>query len=259
MKTDHTDHTNESENFRSSPDEIKILKDKKNSLRKSFREKRNRLDPATIAKKSEEMAQILSKRPEFLYSQKIAAYISTDFEIDPSFLMEKAWQLGKKCYLPILHPLEERLMFLEFQKGDPLVANRFGILEPCLVARSTQDTQSAISAQKIIPAWALELVLTPLVAFDIHGHRLGMGKGYYDKTFDFLSSDFYSSLSTGNLSGNLQERKPGYPRLIGLGYEEQCADHPLPHLPSDIPLIAIATEKRVIIPGIDSRDGNPHA
>ncbi len=73
--------------------------------------------------------------------------------------------------------------------------NPFGILEP--------------SAGPFIDARSLDLVLTPLVAFDDRGIRLGMGGGFYDRCFKFLR------IRTAWCK----------PKLVGVGFEHQ-------HLPS---------------------------
>jgi 5-formyltetrahydrofolate cyclo-ligase len=81
--------------------------------------------------------------------------------------------------------------------------------------------------QRIRPT-ALDLVLTPLVGFDDTGHRLGMGGGYYDRTFGFLNK-------------RTRWRKP---RLMGLAYELQRCQT-LTRASWDVDLDAVATELAV--------------
>jgi 5-formyltetrahydrofolate cyclo-ligase len=76
----------------------------------------------------------------------------------------------------------------------------------------------------------LDLVLTPLVAFDAQGHRLGMGGGFYDRSFAYL----------------LRHSRWLRPRLIGLAYDFQRQTR-LPHQPWDVPLHAIATDHRLYL------------
>ena len=57
--------------------------------------------------------------------------------------------------------------------------NQFGILEPPL------------NVQEILPTEKLDIIFTPLVAFDKQGNRLGMGGGFYDRTLqDWRSKNF---------------------------------------------------------------------
>ena len=58
------------------------------------------------------------------------------------------------------------MCFKKWIFNEPLYVNKFGILEP------------NNSKKEIVP----DLVMVPLVAFDLHGYRLGFGSGYYDKT-----------------------------------------------------------------------------
>ena len=64
------------------------------------------------------------------------------------------------------------MTFAELEPSATLAANFFGILEPKLGRK--------------IDARELDLVLTPLVAFDDRGVRIGVGRGYYDRCFRFL-------------------------------------------------------------------------
>jgi 5-formyltetrahydrofolate cyclo-ligase len=137
--------------------------------------------------------------------------------MDPRPLMDYLCSMGKTLYLPVLVNFSERkLWFSAYTPGDPLVRNRFGIPEP----KRVHDRR--------IRTVALDLVLLPLVAFDTMGHRLGMGGGYYDHSFEFI-----------NL--RVHWRKP---RLVGLAYEFQRVPLIEPE-PWDIPLDAIATEQGV--------------
>jgi len=148
-----------------------------------------------------------------LRSQHIAFYLPNDGEIDPSPLIRFLERCGKQCYLPRLHADgSNRVWFVRYHSGDKLSDNRFGIPEPC------------VQNQKL-PAWALQTVLMPLVGFDRSGNRLGMGGGFYDRTFAFK-----------------RQRPHSRPLLIGLAHSIQ----EVPELPTeswDMPLDIIATEK----------------
>ena len=77
----------------------------------------------------------------------------------------------------------------------------------------------------------LDLILAPLVGFDTHGNRLGMGGGYYDRTFAYLKH-------------RLHWQKP---RLIGLAYElQRVAD--LANHAWDVPLQSVVTEQHIYVP-----------
>lgn len=154
---------------------------------------------------------------QFRAARRIACYLPNDGEVDLSLLIARLDRYGKRCFLPVLDTLRpRRLWFAPYLPGDPLINNRFGIPEPACPARHR------------VPAWCLDLVLMPLVAFDDHGNRLGMGGGYYDRTLAFLQ----------------RRRHWKRPRLIGVGYEFQRLDS-LPRRPWDIPLNGVVTDTRV--------------
>lgn len=183
-------------------------------LRKRLREQRRSLAAHDKRRYSRLLAKSFAKTNLFRNSTRIAFYLANDGELDLAPLMRVAWRMKKKCYLPILSPPFRRhlLYFGRYRQGDPLVANQYGIAEPKVAPRHW------------LPGRRLDLVLTPLVAFDTQGNRLGMGGGYYDRTFAYLRSR------------NRWRR----PKLVGIAYDFQQVDQ-LGSAAWDVPLSAVAT------------------
>lgn len=95
----------------------------------------------------------------------VAGYMPFRSEIDPLPLMQALADAGARLALPRMEG--ERLVLHAFRFGDALVAGPYGIVEP------------VASAPAIVP----DIILTPLVAYDAQGGRLGYGKGFYDRLF----------------------------------------------------------------------------
>lgn len=110
------------------------------------------------------------------------------------------------------------LKFVEYKKNDFLQLNKYSILEP------------VFSAEKLLEEKKLDVVLVPLLAFDLNGHRLGSGGGYYDRTFSFLVS----------------RERPLKPYLIGIGYNVQQSND-LEEDEWDIVLDGMLTDKKLIL------------
>ncbi|MEF0512949.1 5-formyltetrahydrofolate cyclo-ligase, partial [Pseudomonas aeruginosa] len=137
-----------------------------------------------------------------------------DGEIDPRPLLRAAQKRGKATYLPVLAPWPRtRMVFQRVGSGERWTRNRFRISEPLADAGRQRK------------AWALDLVLLPLVGFDEQGGRLGMGGGFYDRSLAYLA-----------------RRKNGHkPTLIGLAHECQKVDR-LALASWDIPLAGTVTD-----------------
>lgn len=190
----------------------------RSQLRQQLRAARHRLSHQQRQHAAEQLVQQLRGSRLFQRSQHIAVYLPNDGEIDLSPLIEYAWQQGKHCYLPIVgHRHTHRLWFVPFTHDTPLYKNRYGIAEP-------QHHNRA----RAFPLRRLDLVLMPLVGFDIKGNRLGMGGGYYDRSFAFLHRHHHWCK----------------PRLMGTAYDFQQQPQ-LDAQPWDIPLNAIVTESKL--------------
>jgi 5-formyltetrahydrofolate cyclo-ligase len=110
-----------------------------------------------------------------------------------------------------------RMRFLPLNpdfRNAGLRRGRYGILEP--------GNGIAVSVR------GLDVLLMPLVGFDARGHRIGMGKGYYDRA----------------LAYRRQQRAGLRPLLVGLAFECQRVAA-LPARPHDIPLDRLVTEAHV--------------
>ena len=100
----------------------------------------------------------------------IASFISFKSEISTQFLNEFLLNNGKILCLPIIKNNSETLNFIEYNLKTKLVSGKFGIMQPSDLSK------------EFLP----EIILTPCLAFDENGFRLGYGGGYYDKTFSYL-------------------------------------------------------------------------
>ena len=100
----------------------------------------------------------------------IASFISFKSEISTQFLNEFLLNNGKVLCLPIIKNNSETLNFIEYNLKTKLVAGKFGIMQPSDLSK------------EFLP----EIILTPCLAFDENGFRLGYGGGYYDKTFSYF-------------------------------------------------------------------------
>ncbi|MBJ2146736.1 5-formyltetrahydrofolate cyclo-ligase [Vibrio sp. IB15] len=143
----------------------------RSEFRKQIRIKRNSLSNEQQAQSGLDLVKQCAQLDDIQSAQHIALYISIDGELDTQPLIEWLWSQGKQTYLPVLHPFSDgHLLFLHYSPITPTVLNKYGIVEP-------QLNQTLVK-----PCQQLDLILTPLVGFDSHGHRLGMGGGYYDRT-----------------------------------------------------------------------------
>ncbi len=188
----------------------------KRSLRKKIRQQRKSLSRQQQKLANEKLSRNLKKSQILLAHRNIALYLGNEGEICPSNLIAYLLKCRRRVYLPVLHPLSKsNMMFCEVKKSSAFRKNRFGILEPVL------------GTSKMIPARCLSLVLMPLVAFDLQGNRMGMGGGFYDRTFAYKL-----------------HRPQSKPDLVGLAHDFQKVDN-LPKERWDVPMKAVATELKL--------------
>jgi len=189
----------------------------KAALRARMRAARAQLPLSEQRVASERVTAHLIATRLFLVSRRIACYLPSDGEIDPSGIIDRLWRMRKDVFLPVLSRLRhDRLWFAPAMPGMELVPNRFGIPEP------------KVTARELVRAQEIDLILLPLVAFDIHGNRVGRGAGFYDRSLAFLR----------------HRRFLRTPHVLGLAYDFQrvakiTAD------PWDVPIDGVVTDRSV--------------
>jgi 5-formyltetrahydrofolate cyclo-ligase len=140
--------------------------------------------------------------PRLIAARVVAGYHPLKDEVSPYAILERLGA-GQRAALPWFLDRDARMLFREGPASEP---SPWGVLQP------------AAEAEALAP----DVVLVPLVAADRGGNRIGHGKGHYDRALAHL-------------------REGGDVFTIGLGWEPQILDDPIPADPWDVPLDAIAT------------------
>ncbi|WEF28900.1 5-formyltetrahydrofolate cyclo-ligase [Klebsiella aerogenes] len=178
-------------------------------IRQQIRQRRRALSPEQQRHFARQAAERMMAYPPMVLARTVALFLSFDGELDTQPLIEQLWRAGKRVYLPVLHPFSPgNLLFLHYHPQSQLALNRLKIREPQLDVRD------------VLPLAELDVLITPLVAFDASGQRLGMGGGFYDRTLQ-----------------NWRQY-----RLQPVGYAHDCQQ--VASLPSeewDVPLPAVIT------------------
>lgn len=190
---------------------------KKIATRKKFKSLRMSLSREEVLAKSAQIQKLLFELPEFTRAKIIAFYVAKQAsrEVETERMIKESLRIGKHVLVPIVDKVTKKVLFSELRDYDSeLALGAFGILEP------------KPSCQQLIPAHESDLIIVPGVAFDLRGHRLGYGKGYFDRLLREVNSI-----------------KPSIP-FIGLAYELQVVEK-LPNTPHDIPINILVTERKV--------------
>lgn len=189
----------------------------RSALRKSMRQARRALSPNQQREFAQQLQQQLLKIDRLNQAQHIAVYLANDGELDLMPFIQWCWLQNISTYLPVVHPFSKgHLLFLHYHQTSEMQKNQYGIAEPKL------------DVSQVLPCTALDIIFTPLVAFDAQGERLGMGGGYYDRTL----ATWYQQRTTGD-----------HPYPIGIAHDCQQVDC-IPSESWDIPMPEIITPSK---------------
>ena len=183
----------------------------KRTLRRSMLAHRKSLSPEEFRSASLSIQAAFLETDHFKRARSVLVYSPIHYEVDTELIVRSALSSGKKVAFPVV--MGHELIFREVRDLSSLEKGAFGILEPCATGRFF-DVEDA------------DILVVPGVAFDLNGHRIGYGKGYYDKTI---------------------HRLEGHGKLVGLCYDFQLVDEILGEA-HDVKMDLIITDKRVVCP-----------
>lgn len=181
-------------------------------LRKTIRAARRAVSDADRNAMSEKAAIYALAYLERHAVQSVGVYLAMREEIDCAPLAAMLWAKGYKLYLPVVHQKNAPLYWRTYTPNSTFTEDALQIPVPALEKPSDE--------RKIAP----DFTVLPLVAYDSRGTRMGMGGGYYDRSF---------AAKTANQ------------RLLGLAYSLQQVPK-LPRQSWDIPLHALANEHTLL-------------
>lgn len=145
-------------------------KEEKRILRKEILAKRASIPSDTRKLADMAIAERIIGHQWFYRADVLLCFVNYDSEISTQEILKEALLKGKKLFLPKIEG--ENMVFYHIDSLEDLIKGYKGILEPKGDTEAFQYNQYAEESM---------LLLLPGVAFDIYGHRMGYGKGFYDR------------------------------------------------------------------------------
>ena len=177
----------------------------KSEIKKPILEKRDSLSEQEIMEKSGKIEEKLFNFNQYKNAKMVMFYVSFKSEVCTHEMIKNSLK-SKKIIVPkiLSHEIEPSLI-IDF---DSMISGKFGILEPIELMR--------------VPYKNIDIVIVPATVFDLSGHRIGYGHGYYDKFLKKIKAV-----------------------KVGLCFDFQIVEK-LPREEHDIPVDLIVTEEKVV-------------
>lgn len=184
------------------------MSNRRNTLRSEFSARRRNLDDHARQAANISISTHLADWAPLRSARVVAAYAASNAEVDVTQTIEYLWQNSVQVALPVVGA-NGQMAFFAYTVDSEVQINRFGITEP----RNSLE----------IPPAELDVVLTPLLAYDKWGNRLGMGGGYYDRYLPATKA-----------------------HILGVAFSCQYSAAELPNEDWDVRCNAVATENGVL-------------
>jgi len=193
---------------------------RKRAVRAEVRARLAVLDGPRIEGKSQSLAERLFETSWWRDGEWVFIYIPMGGEVDTRLIVARAYRDGKKVAIPRMEG-EDLAFYFYDGRTENLLPNQFGILEPDPVWKLVDPS---------VPTGRRLLILTPGLAFDKEGRRLGRGKGFYDR--------FLHRLRAAHPAGSRSW-------AVGLAFAEQLVER-VPVSDHDEILEGIVTDLEII-------------
>lgn len=149
--------------------------DEKRALRQEIRRRKREATPEDLARQSAEVARRLLAHPKVAEARCLLLYASLPDEVDTAALLRALRQRGKRVLLPVVQG-SERMSLREYRGEAHVKEGAYHIAEP--------------TGQDFTHYELIDVAIVPGMAFDAQGHRLGRGKGYYDRFLPLLGQAY---------------------------------------------------------------------
>lgn len=183
--------------------------EEKKILRAQLRQQRAQLTKEQVHSYSKKIFQEVIDQRFFLQANNVALYLPDSNEVDTHAILFWLLKRDVAVYLPVV---QEQTMSFHFYHPQKLTQNRFGIAEPDATLCSKIDV------------FDLDVIVLPLLGFDVNCQRIGRGAGFYDRAL-----------------AEVVDTQPR-PTLCGLAYELQQVPNCYAQS-HDVPLDAVITEQ----------------
>jgi 5-formyltetrahydrofolate cyclo-ligase len=153
----------------------------KKQIRQQLRARIACISPTELHERSIQACSRLAKTPEYAHSEIIMVFLSLPTEVDTTPLVLQAWRDRKRILAPKVSWEQRRMLPIQIDSlSDDLSESILGIREP---------------ADGVpIPLANIDMVIVPGIGFDLHGNRLGRGRGFYDR---FLAHRDWAGIACG--------------------------------------------------------------
>jgi 5-formyltetrahydrofolate cyclo-ligase len=182
-------------------------------MRQANRKRRGELSPQQLQAAAEGLAQRIIELDVYAHSTKLAVYFAVNGEISLDPVIDHALAAGKHVFLPNLD--RKSLRFSPYFREQKMRINTFRLPEP------------DVGDEQMLQPDQLDLVLAPLVVFDEKRNRIGMGGGFYDRSFAMRKSPQVT-----------------VPVLIGVAHELQKVEQIIPE-DWDVRLDMVVTDQAI--------------
>ena len=183
----------------------------KDILRQEFKSIRKKISEREF--KSEMIKEMLIQSDIWQQAEKIALYLSFGSEVGTEKIVQQGFLEKKIIAAPITDNESFAMEFYQILPQSATLKAKLGMQEPLA------------QKERLLKAEDIDLIILPGVAFDEKGHRLGMGKGCYDRYLPRLNQEAVKA---------------------ALAFEGQIAKNELPYEKFDVLMDFVITEKRII-------------
>ncbi|MBI2437497.1 MAG: 5-formyltetrahydrofolate cyclo-ligase [Lentisphaerae bacterium] len=139
---------------------------RKESIRNKIRAQRAALTARDIRRASARIQRAVRKLPEWRAAQRVGLYLAMPKEVRTAELLAECWKTLRQVLVPAYSAKKRNYDWAWLRKNEPIKKGHWSAPEPARPRHTARQ---------------VDLVVTPGLAFDRRGGRLGHGRGYYDR------------------------------------------------------------------------------